>query len=745
MINVGINGFGRIGKCVFLQLLEDKNIQICAINALDVNIDNIQSYLKYDCTHSYSKNFDYLKIDENTFQINGSIIHLASERRAKNINWREYGCNIVIEATGAYLTSEKCLDHSVDHVIISAPPKDNTPTFVYGANHNNYTNESIISAASCTTNCLAPALKLLDDSFGVKHCSFTTIHATTASQMLVDSVPRDSNRTHRSVFNNIIPHSTGASSAIGAVLPTMAKKVSGTSVRVPVTCGSYIDLTIKLEDKNANLTDIECAIRTNPLFGTVFEITKEPVVSSDFLTTITPTIFDLGASMCLGNGRFKLMIWYDNEWSYSAQLIKLFKHVFTSKKNNYCMKNIEFIDKRVVCRVDYNVPVDHNNRVVDDKRIRRTESTLQYILSKEPHYLIIATHFGRPCIDDSDEFTCQKYSTRFLIPHIEKMIGSEYKVEFLADGITQNSIDVLGSCEKGTVFLLENLRFHPEETFYDTMSDTEHNLNTTISAYSQMGNVFINDAFGCSHRNHMSISAPKLFVKNNALVKHGFGNLVTNEIEKISPIISCCMKSTGIIQNKRILFIVGGNKIVDKIGLIDVFKTVPNASVFVGGGLVKKYLEQHQENIRNGSCNMNDQCVTVAVDGYGNDTLAAGNNPIYIPYIHTNEVYNAYDLGYKSLIILKDMCNKADIIFWNGALGVIESDLYRKGSVIMLDYLSLLALDGKTVIIGGGETGSLVDDSEKNIYVSTGGGALMEYVQNKIVFGKSIVGIRELG
>jgi glyceraldehyde 3-phosphate dehydrogenase len=245
---------------------------------------------------------------------------------ARKIKWRNYGCNYVIEATGCYLTTDKCKMHNVDVVVITAPPKDDTKTFIYGVNENTYRGETIISGSSCTTNCLAPMLRLLNDTYRVKDCVFTTIHAATATQFVVDIVHKTA-RTNRSVFNNIIPHTTGASASVTCVLPELIGKVNGTSVRVPVSDGSLVDLNIELEDKNVTLSDIVNLLKTHRLYKQVYAVSDKKLVSSDFLTTTTPTILDVDASIDMGNGRFKLMIWYDNEWSYSAQLIRLMESV----------------------------------------------------------------------------------------------------------------------------------------------------------------------------------------------------------------------------------------------------------------------------------------------------------------------------------------------------------------------------------------------------------------------------------
>ena len=213
MIPVGINGFGRIGKCVFIQLINNKRFKISAINAPNFDIKYIKTYLMHDSVHQYDKNFIIEIIDDQNFKLNGNLIHVFKNRDAKQLDWKEYNIEYVIDATGAYLTTDKCKDHNANYVIQCAPPKDKTPLFVYNVNHTKYNGENIVSNASCTTNCITPVLKFLDDKYGINNANFTTIHSTTASQTTVD-ILNSNNRTHRSILNNIIPHSTGASSSI---------------------------------------------------------------------------------------------------------------------------------------------------------------------------------------------------------------------------------------------------------------------------------------------------------------------------------------------------------------------------------------------------------------------------------------------------------------------------------------------------------------------------------------------------
>lgn len=322
MIKIGINGFGRIGKCIFLQLINDPLIKIAAINIPDSDIKYFETYIKYDSIHKYENNFDIKVINNDEILFNEQKIIILKNRNASELNWKNYGIDYVIDATGVYLTQEKASKHNVDYVIMCAPPKDNTPIFVYGGNHQKYSGEKIISNASCTTNCIVPIIKLLDEKYGIKKCNFTTIHATTASQTTADNHDCKS-RINRSIFNNIIPHTTGASSSIYEVLPNLKDKIKGTSIRVPVSNVSLVDINLELE-KKSNFEEILEFLEKN---SDIIKINKLNLVSSDFISTIYPSIIDKSASIDLDNNSYKLMVWYDNEWSYSAQVLRLLKYI----------------------------------------------------------------------------------------------------------------------------------------------------------------------------------------------------------------------------------------------------------------------------------------------------------------------------------------------------------------------------------------------------------------------------------
>lgn len=328
-VKVGINGLGRIGKCIMLQLLEDADVEVVAINATNIKIEEIEDYLRYDSNHK--RDVPEIKIQtKGVFKLGKHTIHLLNDRKAENLNWRKYGCEYVIEATGAFLTQEKCKLHDVENVIMTAPAKDETKTYIYGVNHEDYEMESIISASSCTTNCLAPCLKLLCDKYDISDASFTTIHAATASQYTVD-VTKNASRTNRSILNNIIPHTTGASSSISKVIPELSNKIYGTSLRVPVSNCSLVDVNVKVNG-DISVQDVANVFEDSEYNGVVTKTTNKKVVSSDFMTTECPCILDINASLNMGDNCVKLMLWYDNEWAYSSQIIRFLKYADKRRK-----------------------------------------------------------------------------------------------------------------------------------------------------------------------------------------------------------------------------------------------------------------------------------------------------------------------------------------------------------------------------------------------------------------------------
>jgi len=329
-IKVGINGFGRIGRMAFRAIAKDfSDIEVVGINDL-LDADYLAYMLKYDSVHG---NFNGdVSVDGNNLIVNGKTIRLTAERDPANLAWSDIGADLVIECTGFFLTEETCqkhIDAGAKKVVQSAPSKDGTPMFVYGVNHNTYAGQAIISAASCTTNCLAPVAKVLNDKWGIKRGLMTTVHAATATQKTVDGPSQKDWRGGRGILENIIPSSTGAAKAVGVVLPELNGKLTGMAFRVPTSDVSVVDLTVEL-NKDASYDDICAAMKAASESGDlagVLDYTEDKVVSTDFRGRTTPSIFDAGAGIALDGTFIKVVSWYDNEYGYTCNMLRMVQHV----------------------------------------------------------------------------------------------------------------------------------------------------------------------------------------------------------------------------------------------------------------------------------------------------------------------------------------------------------------------------------------------------------------------------------
>ena len=324
-IKVGINGFGRIGRMVFRAAVQNfSDIEIVGINDL-LEPDYLAYMLKYDSVHGRFKGT--VSVEGNTLVVNGKKIRLTQERDPANLKWNEVGADVVIEATGLFLdkaSAEKHLAAGAKKVLMSAPSKDDTPMFVFGVNHEKYAGQTIVSNASCTTNCLAPVAKVLNDNWGIKRGLMTTVHAATATQKTVDGPSNKDWRGGRGILENIIPSSTGAAKAVGVVIPELNKKLTGMSFRVPTSDVSVVDLTVEL-NKEASYKEICAAMKAaaeGPMKG-VLGYTEDKVVATDFRGESCTSTFDADAGIALDSTFLKVVAWYDNAWGYSCKVLEM--------------------------------------------------------------------------------------------------------------------------------------------------------------------------------------------------------------------------------------------------------------------------------------------------------------------------------------------------------------------------------------------------------------------------------------
>ena len=329
---VAINGFGRIGRMAFRAIAKEKefaDIEVVGINDL-LAPDYLAYMLKYDSVHG---NFPgAISVDGNDLVVDGKRIRLSAVKDPAELKWNEIGADVVIDCTGLFLTTESCEKHiaaGARKVVQSAPSKDDTPMFVFGVNHQSYAGEAIVSAASCTTNCLAPVAKVLHDNFGIKRGLMSTVHAATATQKTVDGPSSKDWRGGRGILENIIPSSTGAAKAVGKVIPSLNKKLTGMAFRVPTSDVSVVDLTVELEKEasyDAICAAMKAAAESGPLKG-VLAYTTDKVVSTDFRGCSLPSIFDADAGIALDPTFVKVVAWYDNEYGYTCNMLRLVRFV----------------------------------------------------------------------------------------------------------------------------------------------------------------------------------------------------------------------------------------------------------------------------------------------------------------------------------------------------------------------------------------------------------------------------------
>jgi glyceraldehyde 3-phosphate dehydrogenase len=327
-IKIGINGFGRIGRLVFRVAAARDDVEVVGINDL-IDLEYMAYMLRYDSTHGRFNG--EVEVVSDGLIVNGKKIRVTAERDPANLKWDAVGAEFVVEATGLFLSDEKARKHieaGAKKVVLSAPSKDDTPMFVMGVNHEDYAGQDIVSNASCTTNCLAPLAKVINDNFGIIEGLMTTVHAATATQKTVDSPSLKDWRGGRGAGQNIIPSGTGAAKAVGKVIPALNGKLTGMAFRVPTPNVSVVDLTCRLE-KGASYDEIKAAIKKaseNELKG-ILGYTEDQVVSTDFLGESCTSVFDANAGIALNDNFVKLVSWYDNEWGYSNKIIDLISYI----------------------------------------------------------------------------------------------------------------------------------------------------------------------------------------------------------------------------------------------------------------------------------------------------------------------------------------------------------------------------------------------------------------------------------
>lgn len=685
-MNIGINGLGRIGKCCLLQLIHDNNVNIRAININNLKIENLEQYLNNDTIHG-TRHVKVNVIDANHIVLNDRSIFIFRSRNASELDWKTHGVEYLFETTGAYLTQVSAKEHDVDYMCMSAPPKDlgTTPIFCYGVNENEYSGERCISNASCTTNCIAPFLKMLE-KYEIVSSNFITIHSATSSQSVVDTA-NFNKRTNRSIFNNIIPHTTGATSSLKYILPNLDHKVVGTSVRIPTSNVSMVDMNVTFLNeitKENVLSDLE------KLQNDVVIVNKEKLVSSDFIGTTQPTIIDYHSTFQVDAKTIKFTLWYDNEWSYAHQMINMVKSMFNKNNRTFITKvtNVECRDKVVIVRCDFNCPVNDANEIQDDYRIRMTIPTINKILLDGAKKVVLMTHFGRPKQAEN------KYSTSLFINKLSEYLNRP--VMFLKHGLQTRHEELFET--DNVVFLMENLRFHDYETNYK-----KRGLANSLFI---IPDIYCNEAFSVSHRDHFSITQIQAS-------QHCYGKCFSKEINAFNLIL----KNNG----SRVTAIIGGSKVSDKMPMLEKLSTIVD-TIFVAGNNLNS-ISQNKEFFE--KISKNKAQIIYARDGMGGETPDTA--PVYIDNILDKpDNVSVFDIGPNSMNMLVKCIHSSDIVFWNGTLGITEHDFYKNSSETLVSILD--NCDAK-VIIGGGDTAGFVNEYNNDFHhISTGGGSSIEYI-----------------
>ena len=527
-VRVGINGFGRIGRNFFRAVAASgADIEIVGVNDLTDN-KTLAHLLKYDSI--LGRLPGDVTFTEDEIAVDGKSFKALELRDPSQLPWGALGADIVIESTGIFTDANKArvhVDGGAKKVIISAPASNEDVTIVMGVNDDKYdpSAHTIISNASCTTNCLGPMAKAINDAFGIEQGLMTTIHAYTQDQNLQDGPHKDLRRA-RAAALNIVPTSTGAAKAIGLVLPELKGKLDGYALRVPIPTGSATDLTVTLRTA-ATAAEVNAAVKAaaeGSLKG-YLRYTEDPIVSSDIVTDPASCIFDAGLTKAMGS-QVKVVGWYDNEWGYSNRLAdlallvgkSLWTDPLTPMRTLDDLLAVGVSGRRVLVRSDLNVPLDADGKITDDGRIRASMPVLTKLLNHGAR-VIVTAHLGRP--KGAPE---AKYSLRPVADRIAQLLG--LPIGFALDTVGESARLLADSLENGQLLLLENVRFNPGETSKDDAERGEFAAALALlTGGEDEGGAYVDDAFGAVHRKHASVYDVA------TLLPHYGGDLVQTEVD----------------------------------------------------------------------------------------------------------------------------------------------------------------------------------------------------------------------
>merc|ERR1712084_5386 len=767
-IKLGVNGFGRIGRQV-VRIAVDRDSFVLK----HINSPMAPEYMKYLLEHDtvHGRFPGTCEVTEEGLSINGAPVSLSATRDPTEIPWASVGADYVCESTGAFTTTEGCMKHiegGAKKVIISAPAKDaDTPTIVVGVNTEDYkTDMKVVSCASCTTNGLAPIVKVINEKFGIKQGLMTTVHAATASQMVVDSSMKGKDwRAGRAASANIIPSSTGAAKAVAKAYPVMKGKLTGKAFRVPTVDVSVVDLTCELE-KPTTYDEIKAEVKraSQEEVKGIVGYTEDQVVSSDFVGETCSTVFDAEAGIMLTPTFVKLVSWYDNEWGYSTRLVDLVGTMaakdgvevkeegtvyFTARNaksgpsatlNKLKVDDVDVAGKRVFIRVDFNVPQDKQDPsiITNTQRIDAALPTVKAVLEKGAKSVVLASHLGRP-----DGRVQEKFSMKPVAKVLEEKLGKPVTLLKAASGP-----EVEAACADpapGSVILLENLRFNVEEE--GKGKDADGNKVTADPAkvsefrasIRKLADVYVNDAFGTAHRGHSSMVGEGFEIKAT-------GGLMSQELDAFAKVLDA--------PAKPVLAILGGAKVTDKIQLI--FNMLDKVDkLIIGGGMAFTFLKIN-DGMSIGSSLYDDEGAKVVPEIMAKAKEKGVEIILPVDFVASSKFgedgevkevtkaegipdgFMGLDCGPKSNELNKAAVDASKTIIWNGPMGVFEMAKFETGTKSLMDAVVEATAAGAISVIGGGDTATACKKyktMDKVTHCSTGGGASMELLEGKVLPG----------
>ncbi|KAI4453629.1 phosphoglycerate kinase [Holotrichia oblita] len=709
-IKIAINGFGRIGRLAFRRAVEVGGFEIVALNDLS-SAANLAYLLKYDTAQGVFHGHT-IECDEGAIIFDGKRIPVIGQKDPALLNWSDYGVDIVLECTGRFKGSADARVHiekgGAKGVIISAPADKDTPTFVYGVNSEKLTGQmDVISGASCTTNCLAPVMKVLEDNYGVEGGFMTTVHAYTNDQSSLDLVKEKDFRRGRACAANLVPSSTGAAKAIDLVIPSLKGRMQGGAIRVPVICGSLVDLTLTLkkEVKKDEINALMKAAATNHLKG-ILDYTEEPIVSSDILGNPAGSIFDATQTAVFNNPEGK-------------QYVKVV--AWGKIKMAKTIEQVAVKGKVVFVRVDFNVPLK-DSVIRDDNRIVQALPTIQYLIKHEAK-VVLLSHLGKvdhkdPAVTESDK---KKNNLMPISIRLAELLGQP--VKFVNACVGASVVDAVNKMKNGEVVLLQNTRYEKGES----KNDIE-----LAASWADLADVFVMDAFGSAHRAHSSTYAlPEILNKTNRETAVGF--LVQKEVVSLDKVVH------NIVH--PYVAILGGAKVSDKIKVIE--KLLEKAdTILVGGAMAYTFLKAIGTDVA--ASRVEEDFLEFARNCYASkkiilpvDHVATNdfNEPTDVIVCDAGKIkanYMGLDIGPKTIANFEKVIAGAKTIFWNGPLGVFENEKFAKGTSAIL---AAVKNNKKAfTVIGGGDTAAaavaLGFDVADFSHVSTGGGASLEMIEN---------------